>query len=205
MKKISLYFIAFLAFSTSFAQTFEIGLRAGTTFNTMPSVRGKNYDANRERLPVATLEAIRNKGPWQYGLSVAYGQNSFKFLRNDGFGFNPYYYVAVTNKNVPVSLFISRKISLYQFEPYCGIAAGITFANTRSENNADNYSYRAYTTSSDYYWLTAGIKSGCTYLVTKHLGIKAEVDALYNNHIDGMPKYYSTFSFPVTAGIIFKL
>ncbi len=224
MKK-TIIAILVCAAATANAQKFEIGFNGGIGMNTNLKSAWHKYSVPSEYqpfpfLPVLSVKGIYNHKLWQYGLSleyrrVAYLQKDFKavdlypqptLLPGTCYEyFGPYRYIAIGSTPViPVKIFVNRKIKLHRFETYAGLSAGYLFIENSHRKFHINLESMT-PNNNGYNALSVGVQAGTTYFLTKRLGLNAEMtgDYLRFHSLNYIP--VQMFSFPLSAGICYKL
>ena len=161
------------------------------------------------------LTQVKGYNKFQIGLSVYYNTRSFNGvfqpiiplsepgavgwcggsnLKGIRFNFNEY--------EIPINVFLNRKIIFKQFEAYSGFSICYTLDGTNTNVPHGN---EAFGLPSNHHWFSAGLRCGATYFIAKNIGINAEVEGDNNFHIQNEASGYYLFSFPVTFGIRYRI
>lgn len=212
MKPILFTAIAVLAFNTTFAQKWELGLNGGIVWNTLPSyIEKTEYTAPSKLSLMGNVKLMRNFKKWQVGLSVSAMQltyiNKMQFWLEDmstPFSEEPFGdKVVMANPAVPVTLFVNRKVDFKRVELYGGLSAGYVYLSQRIKYFTGATFQTYHNTGSGY---TIGAQLGGTYYITRHIGLNGELSAAYlqlcmkNDYIGT----YHVWAFPATLGIRYR-
>lgn len=183
--------------------------------------------------PAFSLRAAYNMGRWQAGISfdrrsatyrtyyftgcICYGvpsdmtpQQQLEFQQY--ITRSSYHETHSVSAYYPVQLFLNRKVSLNRYELTGGITGGYIFIPDLKSGNyvPDDGSKHGLTirdpfNKNGYSGYCAGMQAGCTYSISKHVGINANISATYQRLHQGVQSQSYFFSYPVTAGIVYKL
>jgi hypothetical protein len=234
MKKILLSVMTLCAAITMQAQKLEIGLNGGIGFNSDIRMASKYMHVFTEETPANSgpafsLSGANNIGKWQAGLSVdrrSATYRTYDFRGSICYGVpanmtaqqwedfqkeiarTTYHVTYSATTYYPVQLFVNRKISLHRFGLSAGVTGGYIFIPNLKNSN-DGYAVTPETrdpfNKNGFYGYCAGMQAGCTYCVSKHIGISAGVSANYLRFHQGAGSQSYMYSYPITAGVTYKL
>jgi hypothetical protein len=201
--------VLILAATSLHAQHFQIGIDGGAVYGSKPAIVGEQFDNNQHRFIAGGIRAMYDCHHWQCGVSIGYRTNSFSgsfHFYGDDFSTLPPpdpkpIKFSVSQKEIPLRLFINRKIAFKRLETYIGPFIGYTFAVDKIVVSVPNEPYPTY----HHDWLVGGVQVGATYFVTKRLGINVELSGEYNVRSGSKKDEYAKYSFPATLGIRCKL
>lgn len=226
MRNVLLIFGLLVATSLS-AQRFELGINGGVGFNgkTKSLTSGTHISTNNKPLntsDVYSLKGMYSYKNWQFGVSFDHRRATYKIEQRTVFisyffptGIQSYsepIYVHRSRPYYPVKFFANRKVKLNHFELYGGLSAGfVILAGVKPDPTISDLTMDMETRqrTADYHInhgisFTAGAQMGCTYFVSRHIGLNVEVNADYVQFRQGSHMRSQMVSVPIMLGLRYR-
>lgn len=206
MKKLIVAIAAMLCISTTGYSKIELGLNGGVLVNTAPwtdAYKTSLFNQSSKPSPYASIKVMASLLHWQVGVGVDMATLKGKF---DGAA-GPITFSGesqIGKPNIPVYAFLNRTFGLPKGYLYGGVNAGISLI-TGNGNGLSSFNVEPTKSTG----IQAGVQVGYTQWLIKGLGVNGEIGGRYltvkSDDTVVPEETYSTFYFPISIGLRYKL